>query len=72
MSPYSFAEENVPTTTNLSDLSGITAVSITPQFGTVKAGESLQLKATGTFQDGSSRDITALLTWSAVGATIDN
>lgn len=57
--------------TTITDLSGLTAISVTPQHGIVKVGESLQLKATGTFQDGSTHDITTLVSWLAYGATVD-
>ena len=49
-------------TVTAATLSGIT---ITPPNPSVNSGGSLQLKATGTFSDGSTQDMTASLTYSS-------
>lgn len=54
-------------------LTGITSISVGPAFGLVKVGGTLQMRATGTFSDGSSRDVSSEVNWMSIGdATINN
>jgi uncharacterized protein YjdB len=56
------------TSTNLS------AIAITPVNPSIPVNTAQQLTATGTYSDGSSRDLTALVTWSSstiANATVD-
>jgi len=48
-------------------LPGIVSLTISPTFSVVKVGESIQLIAIGTFEDGSSREVTSEISWLAVG-----
>lgn len=49
------------------DLTGIT---VTPQTITIYQGTAIQLKATGTYGDGSSVDLTDAVTWSSSDTTV--
>jgi hypothetical protein len=50
--------------------SALTSIQITDQNGgTVRVGATDQFKATGTFQDGSTSDITSSVTWTATNGT---
>ncbi len=43
----------------------LVSVGLTPANATIAAGSSQQYQATGTYSDGSMRNVTALLTWSS-------
>ncbi len=52
----------------------LTTIAIFPQISSVPVNSTQQFSATGTYSDGSSRDLTSLVTWSSssnVTATID-
>ncbi len=52
----------------------LTTIAIFPQVSSVPVNSTQQFSATGTYSDGSSRDLTSLVTWSSssnVTATID-
>ncbi|MBI5518416.1 MAG: Ig-like domain-containing protein [Deltaproteobacteria bacterium] len=44
------------------------AITITPAASTLPAGATVMLRATGTFSDGSTRDLTESATWSSAAA----
>ncbi|HXY16172.1 MAG TPA: Ig-like domain-containing protein [Terriglobales bacterium] len=46
------------------------SIAITPTNPSLAAGTTLQLSATGTFDDGSTQDITNIVTWSTLDSTI--
>ncbi len=48
----------------------LTSISVTPQNGTVGAGNTLQLKATATYSDNTTGDVTSSATWSSSATTI--
>jgi 6-phosphogluconolactonase (cycloisomerase 2 family)/uncharacterized protein YjdB len=48
----------------------VTAVAISPRGATIPLGTSLQLTATGTFSDGSTRDLTASATWTSLAPAV--
>jgi uncharacterized repeat protein (TIGR01451 family) len=53
----------------------LVAIEVTPTNPSVAAGNSLQLTATGTFSDGSTHDVTAVVAWSSSApavATVSN
>lgn len=53
----------------------LTGIVITPPMGTVIVGSTVGFTATGSYSDGSSQNITALVTWTSMNttvATIDN
>ena len=43
----------------------LVSIAITPATGTVPAGRPLQFYATGTYSDGSTQDLSSLVTWSS-------
>ena len=43
----------------------LVSIAITPATGTVPAGRPLQFYATGTYTDGSTQDLSSLVTWSS-------
>src|ERR1700730_4838873 len=43
----------------------LVSIAITPATGTVRAGRPLQFYATGTYTDGSTQDLSSLVTWSS-------
>ena len=42
----------------------LVSIAVTPANGTVRVGLSLQFSATGTYSDGSTQNLTSLVTWS--------
>ena len=46
------------------------SISITPDLNSVVAGTTQQLKATGTYSDGSSKDITASVAWTSSAGSV--
>ncbi len=48
----------------------LSSISVTPANPSIPVGVTQAFTATGTFPDGSSRDITALVTWSSSNASI--
>jgi hypothetical protein len=46
------------------------SIMVTPNVGTVMAGQSLQFTATGNFDDGSTFDVTWYVTWNASDLTV--
>ncbi|MET0595981.1 MAG: Ig-like domain-containing protein, partial [Polyangiaceae bacterium] len=53
----------------------LNSIAITPPMGTVTVGSTVGFTANGTYSDGSTQDITALVTWTSMDtnvATIDN
>jgi uncharacterized protein YjdB len=48
----------------------LASISVTPAGATIAPGATLQFTATGTFTDNSTKDITALVNWSASVTTI--
>jgi uncharacterized protein YjdB len=53
----------------------LTAITISPQNPTLKAGQTVQFTATGTFTDNSSANVTSQVTWASTStavATINN
>ena len=51
-------------------LPGLTSITVTPPNSTLDIGQNQQYAATGTFSDGSSRDVTNLVTWSSSNTTV--
>ena len=52
----------------------LTAIAISPASPTIRINTTQQLTATGSYSDGSSRDLTSLVTWSSstiANATVD-
>jgi uncharacterized protein YjdB len=52
----------------------LTAIAITPQLSSIPISTTQQFSATGTYSDGSTRDLSSLVTWSSssiVTATVD-
>ena len=52
------------------DLSNLTSISVSPANSTIAKGTKLQLTAIGSFEDGSTRDVTSLVTWAALDSTV--
>ena len=48
----------------------LTSIQVTPGSATVPAGLSQRFTATGTFSDGTSRDLTTFVTWSSSNTTV--
>ncbi len=48
----------------------LTEIGITPQEASVEVGETLQFEAVGTYEDSSTRDITAQVEWSSSDAAV--
>jgi hypothetical protein len=68
-----YADANVFSLTNANGLNGsVTLVSITlsPQNPTISLGATQQFTATGNYSDGSSKDITASVTWASSVSTV--
>lgn len=64
-----FSGLSTSTTLNV-NASNLTSIAITPAAGSIAQGTRLQLGATGTFNDGSTRDLTFLASWQSSDATI--
>ena len=58
---------SAPLTVNAANLASIT---ITPANGSISQGTTTQLTATGTFNDGSTRNLTRQVTWSSSDTTV--
>lgn len=54
------------------DLSNLSSISVSPSNATMANNTKLQLAAIGTFVDGSTRDVTSLVTWSSGNAGVAN
>jgi uncharacterized protein YjdB len=54
------------------DLSNLTSISIVPANSTAAIHTKLQFAAIGTFVDGSTRDVTSLVTWSSSNTGVAN
>jgi uncharacterized protein YjdB len=55
-------------------IANLTAIGITPQLPSIPISTTQQFTATGTYSDGSTRDLSSLVTWSSsstVTATVD-
>jgi uncharacterized protein YjdB len=55
-------------------IANLTAIAITPQLSSIPISTTQQFSATGTYSDGSTRDLSSLVTWSSsstVTATVD-
>ena len=48
----------------------LVSIAIAPQNPTIALGANLQFTATGTYSDGSTQDLTTVVTWSSSAATI--
>ena len=48
----------------------LTAITVTPANATIDDGDTLQYTATGTFSDGTTQDITRLVTWHSSAAQV--
>jgi hypothetical protein len=48
----------------------LVSIAITPATGTVPAGRPLQFYATGTYTDGSTQDLSSLVTWSSSAPSV--
>lgn len=48
----------------------LTSIQVSPGSATVAAGQSQQFTASGTFSDGTTRDMTTLVTWSSSTTTV--
>lgn len=57
-------------TTLTVNVSNLTSITIVPNAGSIAQGTRMQLSATGTFNDGSTRDLTFLVGWNSSDATI--
>jgi uncharacterized protein YjdB len=63
--------ETVTGTASLTvNAANLTSIAITPSNGSIAQGTNLQLVATGTFNDGGTRDITHQATWSSSDSTV--
>ncbi len=47
----------------------LVSITVTPANGSVSAGQTLQFKATGTYSDKSTQDLTASVTWASSNTT---
>jgi outer membrane protein assembly factor BamB len=64
----------VPTSVSAGPVAALVSIAVTPVNPTISLGGTLQLTATGTYSDASTRDLTAQVNWSttdAAKATID-
>ncbi|HEY0721374.1 MAG TPA: hypothetical protein VGE50_08975 [Gammaproteobacteria bacterium] len=61
------ATPSVPTNGTGPSLSGISSIVVFPQQIMIQVGKSVQLKATGTYSDGSQKDVSKSVEWIAVG-----
>jgi uncharacterized protein YjdB len=55
-------------------IANLTAIAITPQLSSIPISTTQQFSATGTYSDGSTRDLSLLVTWSSsstAAATVD-
>jgi uncharacterized protein YjdB len=55
-------------------IANLTAIAITPQLSSIPISTTQQFSATGTYSDGSTRDLSSLVTWSSsstAAATVD-
>lgn len=57
-------------TTLTVNASNLNSIAITPADGSIAPGTRMQLKATGTFNDGSTRDVTFLTSWNSSNSAI--
>jgi uncharacterized protein YjdB len=48
----------------------LTSIQVTPANSTLDIGQTQQFTAVGTFSDGSSKDLTSLVTWSSSNTTV--
>lgn len=48
----------------------VNSIAITPANGTIPQGTQIAFKATGTFNDGSTHDVTHVVTWSSSAPTV--
>ena len=48
----------------------LTSITVSPANSTIDTGQTQQFTAMGTFSDGSSRDLTNLVTWSSSNTTV--
>jgi hypothetical protein len=48
----------------------LSSIAITPTTPSISVGQTQQLRATGTFSDGSTQDLTLFATWSSDAATV--
>ena len=51
-------------------LPGLTSITLTPPNSTLDIGQTQQYAASGTFSDGTTRDISSLVTWSSSNTTV--
>jgi uncharacterized protein YjdB len=58
------------TATLLVNPASLVSIAITPQNPTIALGTSQQFTATGTYTDGSTQDLTSLVTWNSSSATV--
>lgn len=59
-----------PVTVTNGPVTSLVSIAVSPAARSVGKGKSLQLTATGTYSDGSQRDLTALATWSTSSAAV--
>ncbi|HEX7730865.1 MAG TPA: Ig-like domain-containing protein [Terracidiphilus sp.] len=48
----------------------LTSIAISPNSASINTGSTIQFAVTGTFQDGSTKDVSALATWSSSSASV--
>jgi 6-phosphogluconolactonase (cycloisomerase 2 family)/uncharacterized protein YjdB len=48
----------------------LTSIQVSPPTSTIDIGQTQQFTAAGTFSDGSTKDLTSLVTWSSSSATV--
>jgi hypothetical protein len=48
----------------------LTAITVTPASPSIEVGNTLQLNATGTYSDGTSQDLTGVVTWAPATPTV--